>query len=66
MSKEELLSEIRRLNATITELKNGKYLFLEEQNKQLKKLAEKAGSEMSKWKHECLVLREKVRKYETN
>ena len=36
--------------------------FLRKQSKELRRLAEKAGSEMAHWKHKCLRLEEELKK----
>ena len=36
--------------------------FLRRQNKELRRLAEKAGNEIAQWKHKCLRLEEELKK----
>jgi hypothetical protein len=59
MNKDELEKEIVRLNVLLEkERKTNEFLLKQQQ--ELRKMAEKSGSEMSVWKHETIRGRERI------
>ena len=60
---EEELKELRKKNFE-TETLTAEMKLLKTQHREFKQMAEKAGSDLAKVKHELLRTQEKVRKYE--
>jgi hypothetical protein len=61
VNKDELIKENKKLLKLLEDEQKNSDAILR-QVKEMKRLAEEAGSEMSKWKHQCLRLEEKVSK----
>ena len=60
-SKEDLEHNVKELEKNIKELKHNNE-FLLRQQKELKRLAEQAGGEVARWKHDAIRIQEELRK----
>ena len=62
MNKAELEKKVKSLEKRLKEEKHSNNFLLRQQN-ELKKMAEKAGSEVAVWKHKYLRLEELYKKF---